>query len=49
VASAISDAIGVRITHLPITPERVFFALSRSPAASSNPGLPGGKPRRSAP
>ena len=49
VASAISDAIGVRLTHLPITPERVFFALSRSPAASSNPGLPGGKPRRSAP
>jgi CO/xanthine dehydrogenase Mo-binding subunit len=26
-ASAIRDAIGVRITHLPITPERVFFAL----------------------
>jgi CO/xanthine dehydrogenase Mo-binding subunit len=28
-ANAVRDAIGVRITHLPITPERVFFALQK--------------------
>jgi CO/xanthine dehydrogenase Mo-binding subunit len=27
VANAVRDAIGVRVSHLPITPERVFFAL----------------------
>ena len=29
VAGAISDAIGVRITNLPATPERVFFAMQK--------------------
>ncbi len=27
VANAVKDAIGVRVTHLPITAERIFFAL----------------------
>ncbi len=27
IANAISDAVGVRMTQLPMTPERVFAAL----------------------
>jgi len=29
IANAIEDAVGVRITDLPITPERVFLAIQR--------------------
>jgi hypothetical protein len=27
VANAVADAIGKRVTHLPVTAERIFFAL----------------------
>jgi CO/xanthine dehydrogenase Mo-binding subunit len=27
VVNAIRDAVGVRIKHIPATPERIFFAL----------------------
>jgi 4-hydroxybenzoyl-CoA reductase subunit alpha len=37
VANAIADAIGVRITDLPITPEKVLRALGKVPS----PGAPG--------
>ncbi len=36
IANAIEDAVGVRITELPITPERVLAALERK--AASAPG-----------
>ena len=32
VANAVKDAVGVRLTELPMTPERVFRALSSRPA-----------------
>ena len=28
IANAVADAVGVRITHLPITPEKVLAALA---------------------
>ena len=34
-ANAIKDAIGVRITHLPITAERIFMALQEETAADT--------------
>jgi CO/xanthine dehydrogenase Mo-binding subunit len=34
VANAIADAIGKRMTHLPITAERIFFALKGRPGGS---------------
>jgi xanthine dehydrogenase molybdenum-binding subunit len=33
VANAVKDAVGVRLTELPMTPERVFRALSSRPAS----------------
>jgi CO/xanthine dehydrogenase Mo-binding subunit len=38
IANAIEDAVGVRITELPITPERVLAALDRK-AASAVAGI----------
>ncbi|HLG77034.1 MAG TPA: molybdopterin cofactor-binding domain-containing protein, partial [Ktedonobacteraceae bacterium] len=35
IANAIYDAVGVRITELPITPERVFRALQQRRSAPS--------------
>jgi CO/xanthine dehydrogenase Mo-binding subunit len=32
VANAVKDAVGVRLTELPMTPERVFRALAARPA-----------------
>jgi xanthine dehydrogenase molybdenum-binding subunit len=32
VANAVKDAVGVRLTELPMTPERVFRALGARPA-----------------
>ena len=37
VANAVKDAVGVRLTELPMTPERVFRALA---ARSRAPGAP---------
>jgi CO/xanthine dehydrogenase Mo-binding subunit len=34
VANAVKDAVGVRLTELPMTPERVFRALAARPLAS---------------
>ena len=34
IANAIEDTVGVRITELPITPERVLAALDKRAAAS---------------
>jgi xanthine dehydrogenase molybdenum-binding subunit len=33
VANAVKDAVGVRLTELPMTPERVFRALASRPAS----------------
>ena len=33
VANAIRDAIGLRLTHLPITPQRIFDQIQASKAA----------------
>ena len=38
VANAVADAIGVRITDLPITPEKVLRALGKIPKDSAGPG-----------
>jgi xanthine dehydrogenase YagR molybdenum-binding subunit len=35
IANAVTDAIGVPITDLPITPDRVLAALSAAPAATN--------------
>ena len=38
VANAVANAIGVRITDLPITPERVLRALGKIPGEADGPG-----------
>ena len=38
VANAVADAIGVRITDLPITPEKVLRALGKIPREAEGPG-----------
>jgi 4-hydroxybenzoyl-CoA reductase alpha subunit len=38
VANAVANAIGVRITELPITPERVLRALGKVPSDAQGPG-----------
>ncbi|MGQ0668871.1 MAG: xanthine dehydrogenase family protein molybdopterin-binding subunit [Actinomycetota bacterium] len=37
IASAVADAVGVRITELPIGPERILDALRTAPAVSAGP------------
>ncbi|MFH1950391.1 MAG: molybdopterin cofactor-binding domain-containing protein [Pseudomonadota bacterium] len=36
IANAVYDAVGVRVNHLPLTPERVYWEMQRKKAASEN-------------
>ena len=44
VANAVSDALGVRIYDLPITPKKVLEAIARRDAARGNE--PGAAPKK---
>ena len=49
VANAIADALaplGVEITELPLTPERLFRLIHRRSPPASRPTMPGGSPAR---
>jgi xanthine dehydrogenase molybdenum-binding subunit len=41
VANAVKDATGVRLTELPMTPERVYRALRAAQAPGTPPTAPG--------
>ena len=44
IANAVRDAVGVRVTTLPLTPERVFTALSQTSSSRNSPSRKGSEP-----